>query len=44
MADTWKAPSHAAGTSLGYAADMLAGKPVFGVVDDDVADDARTRC
>jgi hypothetical protein len=27
----WKMPSHASGTSLGYAADMLAGHPVFGV-------------
>ncbi len=25
----WKAPPHGAGTSLGYAADVLAGKPVF---------------
>jgi hypothetical protein len=31
IADTWKAPSHAAGTNLGQAADMLAGHPVFGV-------------
>jgi hypothetical protein len=31
VADTWKSPSHAAGTSLGQAADMLAGHPVFGV-------------
>ena len=31
LADTWKAPSHAPGTSLGQAADMLAGHPVFGV-------------
>lgn len=31
IADTWKAPSHAPGTSLGQAADMLAGHPVFGV-------------
>jgi hypothetical protein len=30
LADTWKAPSHAAGTNLGVAADMLAGHPVFG--------------
>ncbi|MDB4958022.1 MAG: hypothetical protein JWO36_5591 [Myxococcales bacterium] len=30
VADTWKAPSHAAGTNLGYAADMINGKPVFG--------------
>jgi len=27
----WKAPAHAAGSSLGYAADMLGGKPVFGI-------------
>lgn len=27
----WKSPAHAAGSSLGYAADMLAAKPVFGV-------------
>ncbi len=31
LADTWKAPSHAAGTSLGVAADMLGGHPVFGM-------------
>ena len=31
VADAWKAPSHAAGTNLGQAADMLAGHPVFGV-------------
>jgi hypothetical protein len=31
IADTWKAPSHATGTNLGQAADMLAGHPVFGV-------------
>jgi hypothetical protein len=31
LADTWKAPSHAPGTSLGQAADMIAGHPVFGV-------------
>jgi hypothetical protein len=31
LADTWKAPSHATGTNLGVAADMLAGHPVFGV-------------
>ncbi|CAN5222680.1 hypothetical protein BH11MYX1_BH11MYX1_26220 [soil metagenome] len=31
LADTWKAPSHAAGTNLGVAADMLSGHPVFGV-------------
>ncbi|MEO8841573.1 MAG: hypothetical protein ABI591_15415 [Kofleriaceae bacterium] len=31
VAATWKAPSHAPGTSLGQAADMLAGHPVFGV-------------
>ena len=30
IATTWKAPSHAAGTNLGQAADMLAGHPVFG--------------
>ncbi len=30
-ADAWKAPSHAAGTTLAAAADMLAGHPVFGV-------------
>jgi len=31
LADAWKVPSHAAGTNLGQAADMLAGHPVFGV-------------
>lgn len=31
LADTWKAPPRAAGTSLAYAADMIAGKPVFGI-------------
>jgi hypothetical protein len=30
MADTWKAPAHGANTTLGVAADMLAGHPVFG--------------
>ena len=29
LAATWKAPSHAPGTSLGYIADILAQKPVF---------------
>jgi hypothetical protein len=29
MADNWKPPTHAAGTSLGYAAAMIDGKPVF---------------
>jgi hypothetical protein len=32
LADGWKAPSHAAGTNLGYAADIINGKPVFAVV------------
>ena len=32
MADTWKAPAHAAGSNLGYAAEVLGGKPVFAVV------------
>lgn len=32
LADGWKPPSHAAGTNLGYAADVLADKPVFAVV------------
>jgi hypothetical protein len=27
----WKAPAHGAGTSLGYAADVLATKPVFAI-------------
>lgn len=27
----WKAPAHGAGTSLGYAAEMLAGHPVLGL-------------
>jgi hypothetical protein len=31
VADTWKAPPHAAGSNLGYAADMLVGNPVFAV-------------
>ncbi|HET9987315.1 MAG TPA: hypothetical protein VFQ65_02325, partial [Kofleriaceae bacterium] len=31
IADSWKAPSHAAGTNLGQAADMLTGHPVFGI-------------
>jgi hypothetical protein len=31
MADTWKAPAHGTGTSLGVAADVLAGHPVFAV-------------
>src|SRR5450432_549465 len=30
-ADAWKAPSHAAGTNLGQAADMIGGHLVFGV-------------
>ncbi|MFT3697341.1 MAG: hypothetical protein QM831_29635 [Kofleriaceae bacterium] len=30
-AATWKAPSHAAGTGLAGAADMIGGKPVWGV-------------
>jgi len=30
-ADAWKAPSHAAGTNLGQAAEMLGGHPVFGI-------------
>jgi len=29
IATTWKAPPHGAGSNLGYAADALAGKPVF---------------
>jgi hypothetical protein len=29
VATTWKAPPHGAGTNLGYAAEALAGKPVF---------------
>ncbi len=29
LAATWKAPSHAAGTQLGYIADILANHPVF---------------
>lgn len=29
LATTWKSPSHAAGTSLGYIAEILANKPVF---------------
>ncbi len=32
LADGWKAPSHAAGTNLGYAADIINAKPVFAVV------------
>jgi hypothetical protein len=32
MADTWKSPPHGAGTNLGYAADVLAQKPVFALV------------
>jgi hypothetical protein len=28
----WKAPPHGPGTNLGYAADVIAGKPVFAVV------------
>ncbi|HEX7836963.1 MAG TPA: hypothetical protein VF469_05840 [Kofleriaceae bacterium] len=32
LADGWHPPGHAAGTSLGYAADALADKPVFAVV------------
>jgi hypothetical protein len=30
MAESWKAPSHAAGTSLGNAAALIEGHPVFG--------------
>jgi hypothetical protein len=32
LADAWHPPGHAAGTSLGYAADAIADKPVFAVV------------
>jgi hypothetical protein len=32
MADGWKAPSHAAGTNLAYAAAAIDAKPVFAVV------------
>lgn len=32
LADNWKAPSHAAGTTLGYAAAAIDGKPVLAVV------------
>lgn len=31
LSDQWKAPSHAAGTSLGYFADIIANHPVFAV-------------
>ncbi|MEO6773687.1 MAG: hypothetical protein ABI467_11815 [Kofleriaceae bacterium] len=31
IAESWRAPSHAAGTNLGQAATMLAGHPVFGI-------------
>lgn len=32
MGDGWKMPPHGAGTNLGYAADVINGKPVFAVV------------
>jgi hypothetical protein len=32
IADTWKSPPHGPGTNLGYAADVLAQKPVFAFV------------
>jgi hypothetical protein len=32
LADTWKSPSHAAGSNLGYAADVITAKPIFAVV------------
>jgi hypothetical protein len=32
LADGWKAPPHGQGTSLAYAADVIAQKPVFAVV------------
>jgi hypothetical protein len=32
LADGWRPPSHAAGTSLGYAADAIGERPVFAVV------------
>jgi hypothetical protein len=32
LADGWHPPSHAAGTHLGYAADVIADRPVFAVV------------
>jgi hypothetical protein len=32
LAAAWKAPTHAAGTTLGATADLIAGKPVFGMV------------
>ena len=32
ISDTWKMPPHGAGTTLGYAADVINAKPVFAVV------------
>lgn len=32
LADSWKAPARGKDTSLGYAADIIAGKPVFAVM------------
>jgi hypothetical protein len=32
LADGWKPPSHAAGTNLGYIADVINARPVFAVV------------
>ncbi|MEO8704605.1 MAG: hypothetical protein ABI867_31410 [Kofleriaceae bacterium] len=32
LADGWKSPPRAANTALGYAQDMIGGKPVFGAV------------
>ena len=32
MADTWKAPSHATGTNLGFAAEVIDAKPVYALV------------
>jgi len=32
LADGWQAPSHASGTSLGYAAEVIGDKPVFAMV------------
>ena len=32
LGDDWKTPPHGAGTSLGYAAEVLGGKPVFAVI------------
>jgi hypothetical protein len=32
IGDTWKMPPHGAGTTLGYAADVINAKPVFAVV------------